>query len=114
MNRCARRSVASRQDLEGSSVSRGLLRYGWCGPGVWCAAGVDVMAVVGRRLLAGQGGEGGGGEVAGADGFEQVVDCAGQEPFCGGAREPADGELAEAHVVLEVAVGVSAMWPRCR
>src|SRR5215469_15494848 len=70
-----------------------------------------IFADGGRRWWAGhgwsggQGGQGGAGEVAGGDGFDQVVDGAGESPFGGGFGFAADRELAESHVVFEVAVG---------
>ena len=53
----------------------------------------------------GQGGQGLGGEVSGGDRLEQVVDGAGEPLFGGGFGFAADRELAEPHVVLEVAMG---------
>ena len=55
----------------------------------------------GRR---GQGVQGLAGEVAGGEGFEQVVDGAGEGPFGGCFALAAHAELAQAHVVLDVAV----------
>src|SRR5215813_5442522 len=54
--------------------------------------------------LAGQRGEGLEGEVAGGDGLEQVVHGADEGPFGGGSGLAAYRELADAHVVLDVAV----------
>src|SRR6266567_3017293 len=59
----------------------------------------------GHGWSGGQGGEGLVGEVAGGDGFDQVVDGAGEPPFGGGFGPAAYRELAESHVVFEVAVG---------
>src|SRR2546430_9735608 len=59
----------------------------------------------GGPASAGQPGQGGGGEVAGGQGLEQVVDGAGEGPLGGGLVLAAHGQLAEAHVVLDVAVG---------
>src|SRR5260370_18662817 len=77
----------------------------------WLAGGVVGWAVPGgsgragrRACLAGQGGQGGGGEVAGGDGLEQVVHGGGEPPFGGGFGFAAHAELAEAHVVLDLAV----------
>src|SRR5229473_3185244 len=77
-------------------------------------SGRRLVAGRGRRWLAGwaghgwsggQGGQGGVGEVAGGEGFEQVVDGGGEAPFGGCFGFAADRELAEAHVVFDVAVG---------
>src|SRR5215472_3874566 len=59
----------------------------------------------GHGWSGGQGGEGLVGEVAGGDGFDQVVDGAGEFPFGGGFGFAAYRELAVSHVVFEVAVG---------
>src|SRR6266849_6478439 len=76
-------------------------------------SGRRLVAGRGRRWLAGwaghgwsggQGGQGGVGEVAGGEGFEQVVDGGGEAPFGGCFGFAADRELAEAHVVFDVAV----------
>src|SRR5215469_435298 len=53
---------------------------------------------------AGQRGRGLAGEVAGGQGFEQVVHGAGEGPFGGGFGLSAHRQLADAHVVLDVAV----------
>src|SRR4029077_10066265 len=54
--------------------------------------------------LAGQAGQGLEGEVPGGDGLEQVVHGADELPFGAGCGVAADGELADAHVVLDLAV----------
>src|SRR6266571_582062 len=64
-------------------------------PGRACALG----------WLAGEGGEGGRGEVPAGDGHHEVVDGDGEGPFAGRFADAADGQLAEAHVVLDAAVG---------
>src|SRR6516165_577161 len=61
--------------------------------------------LLGHGWSGGQGGEGLVGEVAGGDGFHQVVDGAGESPFGARFGFAAEGELAEAHVVFEVAEG---------
>src|SRR5262249_46213112 len=67
--------------------------------GCWRLPGV-VLAGSGGEL-----GEGGGGEAAAADGLGDVADGGGELPFGGGGFVPAELELAQAHDVLDVAVG---------
>ena len=73
-------------------------------PGWWPGhrAGQAGLACGPARL--GEAGQGSFGEVAAGDGFEQVVYGAGELPFGGGFGLAAHGELAEAHVVLDLAV----------
>src|SRR6185369_17046765 len=58
----------------------------------------------GGPASAGQAGQGLGGEVPGGQGPEQVVYGAGESPFGGSLVLAAHAQLAEAHVVLDVAV----------
>src|SRR6266704_3381890 len=73
-----------------------------------CGGALAVMVLAGQS--AGQGGDGLAGEAAGGDGLEQVVHGAGERPFGAGLGVAAHGQLAEAQIVLYVAVRVSAMW----
>src|SRR5580692_4806874 len=79
--------------------------------GWWRCGGLAVPAGGGRAgagCAPGGGSEGGeclAGEVAAADGGEEVVHAGDQVPFGGGFGFAAHGELAEAEVVLDVAVG---------
>src|SRR5580693_6089491 len=72
---------------------------GWWRSGVGLAGQAGWWGRVGGQVV-----EGCGGEVPGGDGFEQVVHGAGEGPFGGGFGFAAHGELAEAHVVLDLAV----------
>src|SRR6185437_11262701 len=73
------------------------LSFAWSCPGVpgagWRSSG-----------LAGEGCQGGGGEVAAGDGLAEVADGGGEGPFAGCPGQAADRQAADALVVLEVAV----------
>src|SRR6516225_6475306 len=76
---------------------------GWAGRAGWV-----LLAVLLGWLGGGSGGEAGeglGGEVAAGDGGEQVVDGDDEGPLGGCLAVAAQGQLAEAEVVLDVAVG---------